>query len=115
LEGFYHLSGLGGIGVPSGVVHQFFSVKQGPFSIGGALEAGVASQFRPVEAGLEHQAQENLSRDGPADSLVPVGDLILPVRGQGRHQDHIRQHEAAAGLQDPVGLFQGLGLIQGQV
>jgi hypothetical protein len=107
--------GLGADGVFGTRIHEFFPIKQGPFGVGGTLETGVALEGGTVEAGFKQQAQEILSRDGPADSLVPVGNLILPVRRQRRHQDHIREHEAATGFQDAVGFLQGLGFIEGEV
>lgn len=90
--------GLGANGVFGTRIHESFPIKQGPFGIGGTLETGVALKAGAMETGFQQQAQEILPWDGPADSLVPVGDLILPVRRQRRHQDHIRQHQAAPGF-----------------
>ena len=81
MKGFLQEFSLGANGVLGPDIHESLPIKQGSFGIGGTLETGVAAQGGTVKAGFQQQAQEILSRDGPADSLVPVGDLILPVRG----------------------------------
>jgi hypothetical protein len=98
LVGDCHHFGLEDHGFPGLAGRQPFPVKQGPFGVGGTLEAGVSHETPPVETDLKHEGQEILSWDGPADSLEPVFHLVPHLRGQRRHQDHIRDHEAAAGL-----------------
>ena len=55
----------------------------------GSFHAGVARQFHLLKADFLQQRQESLSRQGPADSLIPVVDEIGAVRGQGGHQQHV--------------------------
>jgi hypothetical protein len=79
---FRDLFGLGDNGIPSFRVNQFFPIKQCPFAR--TLETGEA------QATVEGWIGNRKSFWHTADSLVPVGHLILPVLWQRRHQDHIR-------------------------
>ena len=83
---------------------RLFPVKQGAFGVRRSFEFGVPVQSGPVEAHFEQERQEVPSRYGPADSLEPVLQAAGPLLGQGAHQHHIGHHEAAPGLEHPVGL-----------
>ncbi len=94
---------------------RFCRREQSALRVRGAFHAGIARQFHLLKTCLLQQGQESLSRQGPTDSLIPVVDEVSPLRGEGGHQHHVSQVQAAAGLENPENFLSSLFLIDDQV
>jgi hypothetical protein len=91
----------------------FLRIEDCPFCVRGTFEPLVGAQFRILKPNSFHEGQEILSRYGSPDSLVPVLNLPRPLWRQGRHQDHVRYHQATFGLDYPECLLERFLLIEG--